>query len=292
MPTTVNGIGTTYFGKRNRRQFQGVCQSCHRPGQLENYETWLVFSVVFVPLVPIGKKQILNYCPRCRRHNVVAYAAWQMAQKEAVEKAAAELARSSHDPDAAIRMHATYDAYQLNDDATRFADAMLALYGDIARVQFYLAAWYERLGRNDQANAAFLTAHGLEPENLAYQRAAAMCHIEDGRLEEANRLLESFKPSEPTFEPQLFYQLALAYQTQGRHADALEQFKTLAAARPALIQDRAFRKAVRRSEGVLGEPQSLVGRDPFYRSRWVQVALVAAILMAAFIGLNWYVRAR
>jgi len=78
-----------------------------RSGRLENYETWLVFSVVFIPIAPLGKKQILNHCPRCARHNAVPFSKWQQAQKEAVETAAAELAGNSHDPDAAIKMHAT-----------------------------------------------------------------------------------------------------------------------------------------------------------------------------------------
>jgi tetratricopeptide (TPR) repeat protein len=287
MPTTVNGIGTTYFGKRNRRQFQGTCQHCHYQGQLENYETWLVVSVFFIPVLPLGKKQILNKCPKCTRHASIAYSAWLQAQKEAVEASAAELARNSHDPDAAIRMHATYDAYQLHDDAARFADAMMALYGDVARVQFYLAAWYERLGRKEQAEAAFDAAYRLEPANVLYQRAVAIGHIEHGRLEEAQRMLVSFKPPSPSFEPQLFFLLANAFHAQGRDEQAMEQFKLLIDTRPDLLKDRSFRKAVRRTEKALGA-ESVVGREPLYRSRAVLVALAAAAVLLAFFGVHWY----
>lgn len=290
MPSTINGIGTTYFGKRNRRQFDGVCQYCHQAGRLENYETWLVFSVVFIPVVPLGKKQVLNYCSRCTRHNVVDYSKWQQMQNEAVEAAAAELARTSHDPDAAIRMHATYDAYQMHDDAARFADAMQALYGDLARVQFYLAAWHERAGRKEQAEAGFAEAHRLEPANAAYQRAVAVGHMQHGRLDEAKRMLQAFKPPSPNFEPQLFFLLAQGFQSQGRHEEAMEQFKMLAATSPAWRQERVFRKAVRQTERVLAPAESLVGRDPLLRRRSLWVAVGAAALVIAFLGASLYVR--
>ena len=290
MPTTINGVGTTYFGKRNRRQFDGVCQFCHQPVKLENYETRLVFSVVFVPLIPLAKKQVLNYCPRCRRHMVVSFSQWRKARQEAIEATSAELAENEHDPDAAIKMHGTFEAFQQAEEAARFAEAMLTLFGDVARVQFYLGAWYERVGRKADADQCFARAFALEPSNMPYKRAVAIGQIEQGNLPRARALLADFEPSSQAFEPALFILLAQAHQRQQQHEAALDLFKLLVASRPALVDDKAFRKAVRISERALGQPASLVPREPFYRSRVLWAAAAAVLLLAGFLGGNFYVR--
>lgn len=290
MPTTVNGIGSRYFGKRNRRQFDGVCQFCQRASKLENYETRLVFSVFFIPIIPLGKKQILNYCPRCTRHGAIAYSAWQQAKAEAVETSAAELARSSNDPDAAIRMHATYEAYQMQEEAARFADALATLHGDVARVQFYLGGCWERAGLNEQANNAFFRALQIEPANLQYQRAAAISHIRAGQLDQAARLLEAFRPPSPAFEPALFLILASAYQERQRHEEAMTLYTMLVAAQPELRKQRSFRNTVRTSERALGAAESIVGREPFYRRRSVQLTAAAALVLALWSGADYYAR--
>ncbi len=290
MPTTVNGIGTTYFGKRNRRQFDGVCQFCHQPVKLENYETWLAFCVIFVPVIPLAKKQVLNYCPSCRRHMVVKFSEWKKMRQEAIERCSAELAANEHDPDAAIKMHSTFDAFQQGDDAARFAEAMLTLFGDVARVQFYLGGWYERMGRKADADQCFARALALEPNNLPYKRAVAIGHIEQGNLPRARAMLADFEPRSQAFEPALFIMLAQAHQRQRQHEEALELFKVLMAARPALSGDKTFRKMVRISERAVGQPGSLVPRDPFYRSPVLWAGAAVLLLLAAFLGGNSYVR--
>ncbi len=60
MPSVINGIGTWYYGKRNIHRFRAGCEFCNRVGDLESYDTTLYFVVVFIPVIPIGKKRILS----------------------------------------------------------------------------------------------------------------------------------------------------------------------------------------------------------------------------------------
>ena len=62
MPTTYNGIGTHYYGKRNLEVENAQCEFCDNYGALESYETGLYFVVLFIPLIPLGRKQILDQC--------------------------------------------------------------------------------------------------------------------------------------------------------------------------------------------------------------------------------------
>ena len=69
MPTTVNGIGTHYYGRKEASTVQGTCSSCKRFTNLSSYETreWICF--VYIPLVPLRRYRILNDCQVCRRHH-------------------------------------------------------------------------------------------------------------------------------------------------------------------------------------------------------------------------------
>src|SRR5262245_41489348 len=74
MPTRVNGIGTGYYGKSNLQTFEAVCEHCHRTTKLRNYETRLWFSIFFIPVIPLARKQILSQCPICTWHRAVPFA--------------------------------------------------------------------------------------------------------------------------------------------------------------------------------------------------------------------------
>lgn len=289
MPSTVDGFGTMYFRKRNRRQVEGVCESCHLPVKLENYETWLCFCVLHIPLIPLGKKQILNHCPKCQCHYAVKLAEWRRAREEAIAASSAELAQRPDDPDAAIKMHGTLEAYQQGEEAARFAEGMLTLFGHVARVQFYLGGWYEHVGRKEEADQCFARALALEPNHLPYKRAVALGEIERGNPATARTLLKDFEPPSEAFEPEIFLSLAKAYQRRGRHEQALELFQMLLAARPELSNKKSFCQAVRISERALRSTVSFVPRVRFYHSPLFRTAAAAALIVAALVGGYYHV---
>ena len=57
MPSTVNGIGTWYYGKDNLVTRNDRCEFCGNYGELKSYDTTLYFVVVFIPLIPLGRKR-------------------------------------------------------------------------------------------------------------------------------------------------------------------------------------------------------------------------------------------
>ena len=92
MPTTINGIGTHYYGKRNLQTRQGTCEHCHGQGQLSSYETRLWFVVLFIPVIPLGRKQIIDQCRFCTRHRAASLGEFQRAGEQAVSKSTGPLA--------------------------------------------------------------------------------------------------------------------------------------------------------------------------------------------------------
>ena len=71
MPTTINGIGTTYYGKKNLKTYEGQCEFCHRVVDVQEYETRHWFVVLLIPVIPLGRKQILDFCTACQRHRAL-----------------------------------------------------------------------------------------------------------------------------------------------------------------------------------------------------------------------------
>jgi hypothetical protein len=64
---TINGIGTMYYGRRNASSAAGQCEWCGQQTTLSEYETTLFFTIIYIPLIPPGKKQVLSECAACRQ---------------------------------------------------------------------------------------------------------------------------------------------------------------------------------------------------------------------------------
>ena len=89
MPTTVNGIGTHYYGKQNSTSRMAACKSCGKMGVLESYDTRLWFVIVFIPVIPLGRKRITDECPRCRHHFVADLEKYEQHSSPIISRARA-----------------------------------------------------------------------------------------------------------------------------------------------------------------------------------------------------------
>ncbi len=98
MPSTINGIGTWYYGQRNRFQRRGTCDQCGATADLKSYDTTLYFVFFFVPLVPIGGKRVLDECSACQKHKVLKLKEWDALKEEAVTKANAAVEADPKNP--------------------------------------------------------------------------------------------------------------------------------------------------------------------------------------------------
>lgn len=286
MPSTINGIGTHYYGKRNREKNAGVCEQCQRQVELENYETRLWFCVIFVPVIPLGRKQILNHCPACTMHQAVPYADWDNLRKEAIGESADELRSNQDDPEAGLKMLGTLAAFHKTDEATKLARMMRDQHEDHALVQFSVGGWLEQQGHGEEATACFERAWKLEPDTPEYRRAWGMTLAEQGNLGEARELLTLFEQPE-TLDAGTIYFLANHCQKFGDHKQALELYSRLLEVAPALGKDKDFRKAVRESENAIGGEESILPRRSIFSSKafwWTAAAclLIGGVAVASF----------
>jgi len=288
MPSTVNGIGTTYYGKKNLHTRTGVCEHCKRPVELRSYETRLWFVVFFIPAIPLGRYQILDQCPACAWHRAARIGEWERTRERAIQEAGERLAEDPRNPQAAMELHGALVGFQRVDEAARLAEVMGAEFAENAGVQFCLGGWHEEEKRPAEADACFERALALEPENRSFRSAVAIGWIRKGELAPARELLSFMETTEQEREPAILRLLADAYEARHEHGDALHFYQLAMGAAPGLAQDERFRKQVAVAEKALGGPETILPKAPRRLGRRLVLAAVPVGALAIAIIWNYY----
>jgi hypothetical protein len=278
-----------YYGKRKPRTHEGVCQSCNRRVQLVDYETTLFFVVIYIPLIPLGRKQVLNFCPSCRRHRALSAREWQKIKQNSLEESTAQLAQQLDNPEAGLKHLYALSGFGELDEAKDLAEAMENQHAKDADVLLALGGWHEHCKHKADADRCFQAAYQLNPQNPATIRAQGLTLMEQGQLDEARALLNVLKPPHPSFDPIIFTTLGKAFQDRQRHAEALEMFE-IAASVPEMQKSKAFQGLARKSEKAIGRrDSSFVPKLPIWRKKSFKIA-AALLLVAGLWGLLTWVR--
>src|SRR5262245_8619865 len=248
MPSTHNGIGTHYYGKRHLEKREGDCEHGGRSGALSSYDTRLWFVIFFIPIIPLGRKRIINYCPACTRHYAVALGTWEKNKQSEISNALANF-RSSPTAENAIAAHGQLVKFHQPSQAAEFRDAMRQRFPDNADVHAYLGAASEHLGQWDEAATCYDRALALRPDLPEARVGVALARVRAGRLDEARPLLSFLeKPgASQQHSIQPLETLARAYQDAKRHTEALELLRRILEELPKLGEFPAFRKLFEKS---------------------------------------------
>jgi len=263
MPTTINGIGTHYYGKNDIEHFQGVCDQCNDATTLCNYETKLWFVVIYIPIIPLGRKMILSDCSSCGQHYVMPLHEWENIKKSEIEGSANEFSENQDDPEVALKMFNTLLSFNKKTESEKMANILALKFADDLDVQMALGVWHEQAGRSHEADDCFGNALEIDPENPGPRRAVGVGKIEQGKMKEANELLSVLLPPSEYYDPIVFYMLGKGYQAQEDHAQAMEQFGLVAEQTPEWLSDSTFRKSVKQSEQALGRMESILPKKWF-----------------------------
>jgi tetratricopeptide (TPR) repeat protein len=308
MPTTYNGIGTHYYGKRNVHKRRDSCPHCGRSVELISYDTRLWFVVLLIPVIPLGRKRIIDYCPACSRHYAADADKWETAKQLEIS-GALEKYRTQPTPENAIAAHQQLLGFHQREQAADFRKAMIEKFDGNAKVHAYLGAALEHLGQFDESHKYFARALALRPDLPEARIGVAMANIRAGRPDDARKLLDFMEKagSSQLYSLAPLDMLARAYQTANRHDDALAVFAILQEELPKLAEEKWFRQLVSNSEKESDTKESQLPKLPFSwkhfftpspaaagpGAKWRGVLILAAILglgMLALILSNEYIR--
>jgi tetratricopeptide (TPR) repeat protein len=288
MPTTINGVGTHYYGKSNRSSRQGTCHSCGRAVTLESYDTRLWFVVIFIPIIPLGRKRITDKCPTCSRHFVAPLGQWEDERQLTTSGTLAEF--TAHPtPENAERHHRGLLQFQQYEEADAFRKEALKHFSESALLHTYFAQGQLQMGKLVEARLLFEKALELNRELTAAREGMALLKIHSGKLEEATQLTEHLRVpgAAQLHDISLLEKLALAWQKNGHHSEALEEFGVLLRELPSLKEHRGFRKMVRVSEKALkrSSDESLLPKISFSPAwLWQQYRTACLVTVLAVFG--------
>ncbi len=264
MPHVVNGIGTWYYGRSNLHRTKGVCSICHKQAILESYDVGHFFVFLFIPILPLGKKRVLEHCKTCDYHYSLPLKKW-LAQRDAdTAECMAKLQDHPNDPEA---IRAALELAMRYQDAPLFEKmAQTLVHGgpDNAQLQLTLGMGYDYFGQPEPALAAYQKSLALEDQPktreliilglLAKQEpeeAAAM----------AKPLLETLSP-EQAWLPMA---LVSGFQEQGQHVAALAIIQQTENVLPDLTKNKnwnSLKKQSLKHQGTSKRLKSSWSGDP------------------------------
>ncbi len=245
MPFTINGIGTRYYGKKNADARIDVCEACGRPGALESYDATLCFCVVFVPLIPLGKKRILDECPSCRRHRVMKRSDYEALRAEALESVNAAFGDRLASEEALVEAIATLSTFGSPAEFSEAAQRVRARRGLGYDVFAALGDGHRRFDQGAEAAAAYRAA--LEQDNRdAAREALAMTLCDLGKPGEAREYLEHVFTGRHGDRTGYLLVLAESLLEWGQGADAEALVERSLMTFPELESEKPWRKLRKR----------------------------------------------
>ena len=188
MPTTWNGIGTAYWGKRNGHQRVGACGQCGKVGSLSSFETRHYAVVLGLPVFPLRECQVIDQCPACTAHVAVPLVDFK-------KKTLAELVeylrvvRENPGDAEALRNALGLAAGTWNRPAFASLSAQArAVYPNDPTLWAIMGDGHHLLGEADAAIEAYRAAVRLDGTEEHIPRLAFLL-LSSGRREEAQALL-------------------------------------------------------------------------------------------------------
>src|SRR5688572_19503701 len=158
MPQAINGCGTWYYGKKNVQQYQGVCRTCKNHATLTSYDTRLYVVVLMIPIIPLGRRRIIEECSACTYHGAMPLADWQRAQKRADETIAAYRAKPT-DAELAKEALGAVAGYRNLPAFLSLAPEIEKNLANDAKVLCMVGASYEVFGRLNDAERLYRAAY-------------------------------------------------------------------------------------------------------------------------------------
>lgn len=293
MPHTVNGIGTWYYGKSNVHTEVGLCPHCNHVSELKSYDTNLYFVVIYIPLIPLGRKRVLCECSHCRKHQVMKLDEWNKTRTEAIQ-AQSKLAREKPgDEETLIKLLETLVSFQAKAPLLQLVSTL-----ETQSAASWSDKLYNHLGDSCEVFHMFHEAEKAYRKSLELnsseetRRSLARVLIKQKKSEEAGPLLKSILTKPLKDQLGMLYFLVYGLQAEGKHKQALSVLHDIEKTFPECSNEKEYKSLVKTSSKHLSDGKRIV--SPILRNpstgkessssyvRWIGPAVVFGILLLYF----------
>lgn len=241
MPHVINGVGTWYVGKGKLFSRMGTCPNCHGFTQLETYETFNAFVILYIPVFPLGRVKVIEQCSHCKRHQRLPLKQWELVKAESIKEARELAAKAGEDRANALAI--VQIAFSLHDPAT-FAELVPLVEkqaeGD-AEILEAISDGYFRYGFDAEGITALKKAARLADNSELYEKLG-MRQLSCGNPDEGWPLVKHFLTS-PRRDPIGTLYLAVeSYLATGRADEASQILDQIASAYPGSAGEKDFKR--------------------------------------------------
>jgi len=247
MPSVINGIGTWYYGKGNLTERKGTCKHCGKSATIRSYDTTMYFCVIFIPIVPLGKRRILDECSSCRRHGYVKLSEWERQKAEILTKAREAYQRDPTEPARAAEAVGACFTFQEYATFHALAPTILSRLGENPDTLRMMGAAYSTLGDTQKAAQLYRASLAIDDKPETRERYAVLL-IKQGRADEAERFLQHIMDRGPVEKAPYLFLLVEGHQAAGEHGRAIYVLDKLAAMLPEIRNNKEYNKIRKRSE--------------------------------------------
>ena len=220
MPYRVNGIGTGYCGKTNLNRQAGICEKCGKHVVLSSYDTTLFFTVFFLPVMPLSKKHIIDYCPACTNHRVLPLKKWIKLHEESIEKSI-EKYNADQSSQNALDLIGTLTCFSEKELFDKAASTIQQDHASSAEVIEALGGGYMYFDQPQDALAVLMEGMKVTQDSRFY-KSIADAYMELDQPDQAAPYVRKVIEQNPEYREGMLYRLALCYQQIGAHDRALD----------------------------------------------------------------------
>ena len=241
---SLKAFGISHCGRRNVLRRRAVCPHCHSVATLTSCDARAYLSLLFLPLIPLGRKRVVDECETCGDKFTVPAEQWQLSKRERFEEARRQYEDKPRDPAAIEEIVATYEAFQDREAFLELAPRILRdVPGDTATLRL-IGDGYLQFGRYDEA--VRVLHRSLEIEDDADTREfIGEALIRNMRPDEAAPYLEHIFRTEDKTRVGYLCLLAQGYQALGQHHRALQVMRRVRSIFPSVARSREFRHSRR-----------------------------------------------
>ncbi len=300
MPSTINGVGTKYYGKRNCFSYDNFCSHCNRYVNLSSYDTREWFVVLFIPIIPLGQKRIIDFCPSCTRHQPMPLKKYLRAKDEDYAEAMEKYDANPNDPEAVAGLLGIFGAYQDMEPFEALKKEAESEFAADSTVQAAIGSVYYNYGNMEQARTYFEKSLAMKDDEGVHE-VLGFVYL---RFSEEDKAAEHFRhiiEKRTVDKTSYLFSLVDGYQGKGRHQDAIELMDAIIDIDPSVENDKNYKKTRKLSEKNLDSCKptknrhfvraggSGAGRTPVNAKKaWCIAAAVILLILLIYTGVSFY----
>ena len=247
----MNGIGSHYYGKKNRTEVTDWCDHCGRRATLRSYDTTECICLLFIPIIPIGKWRIVRECPLCTMHQRLRRKHVDALIQEAVDDAAKNLREHPDNPDGAAEAVGTCLGLGRPDTAEEILKLLQRQFPSDARVLMAEGAIRSQQGRTVEAERCLRRAVEISPDDPVAHYALGELLLDEGKPAEGIALLEKVVKTAPDLVDAGNLLMGV-YESDGNWTELVGVMEEVARIDPGNLEHKPFVKLLKKARRKAG----------------------------------------